>query len=155
MSEEEKDIEFAKLKNIVSVNIKFNSRYGLQYFTPEAYERFSEQLSFCRKNKVLDQHQHSNIYSYYKHNYQNYFKIRDLENAEPRKIAQQFIGKKKIRLFILNRDKNKCLKCGSEHRLQLDHIVPISKGGENKISNLQTLCGSCNSKKRDNYKDYR
>ena len=29
------------------------------------------------------------------------------------------------------------------------------KGGENKISNLQTLCKSCNSKKSDNYKDYR
>jgi 5-methylcytosine-specific restriction endonuclease McrA len=91
----------------------------------------------------------------YGHFYSNYFKIKNLNSLEPRKIAQQFISRKKIRHFIFKRDGFKCLNCGSENKLQIDHILPIAKKGENKISNLQTLCIFCNSKKRDNYKDYR
>lgn len=33
-----------------------------------------------------------------------------------------------------------------------DHIVPKSKGGLNNMTNYQTMCISCNSKKADIYK---
>ena len=44
-----------------------------------------------------------------------------------------------------------CAKCKSKNNLQIDHIVPRSIGGSDKIDNLQILCSSCN--KRKNNKD--
>lgn len=50
---------------------------------------------------------------------------------------------------------NSCLACGSKDRIEPDHVVPLSKGGQNLIGNIQPLCRSCNASKRDNIIDYR
>jgi hypothetical protein len=52
-------------------------------------------------------------------------------------------------LPVFERDGWTCQRCGSHHDLTVDHIVPRAGGGSDDPSNLQTLCRSCNSSKRD------
>ncbi len=52
-----------------------------------------------------------------------------------------------IRRAVYERDGHRCLKCGSNRRLSLDHITPVTSGGDNSVDNLQTLCLPCNLKK--------
>ena len=49
---------------------------------------------------------------------------------------------------------NVCACCKQEKTLTVDHIVPLSKGGTNKIENIQPLCLSCNSRKHDKTINY-
>lgn len=48
---------------------------------------------------------------------------------------------------ICARQRNLCAACGDECKLTKDHVVPLSMGGSNDASNLQGLCGPCNSRK--------
>lgn len=41
----------------------------------------------------------------------------------------------------------RCAHCGKRRKLTRDHVVPLCKGGTDYISNVQPLCGQCNSKK--------
>ncbi|MBE6876714.1 MAG: HNH endonuclease [Ruminococcus sp.] len=46
----------------------------------------------------------------------------------------------------------KCVACGKwfpKSEITVDHIIPKRKGGLDVISNLQAMCRSCNSSKRD------
>ncbi|PXF18480.1 MAG: hypothetical protein CXX76_01485 [Methanobacteriota archaeon] len=48
---------------------------------------------------------------------------------------------------ILLRGKGRCVKCGSRENLEIDHVVPLARGGSNRLENLQLLCQDCNRRK--------
>jgi len=60
-----------------------------------------------------------------------------------------------VRWSVLKRDNYRCVVCGAspavDHsvRLEVDHIVPVAKGGSNDLGNLRTLCQNCNVGKSD------
>lgn len=61
---------------------------------------------------------------------------------------------KKTRFEVFKRDSFTCQYCGRNAPsvlLQIDHIVPVSKGGEDEILNLITSCADCNSGKSDRH----
>lgn len=52
------------------------------------------------------------------------------------------------REFVLDRDAHTCVYCGvSGVSLQLDHVIPRSRGGADTPDNLVACCKSCNSSK--------
>jgi 5-methylcytosine-specific restriction endonuclease McrA len=71
------------------------------------------------------------------------------------KVAGRVIKKK-----VFNRDKYRCNNCGIkvqdrtpllDDSAELDHVVPLSKGGPHTYSNVQTLCRKCNQEKSNRY----
>lgn len=67
--------------------------------------------------------------------------------------GQRALMTSKLREKIKNRDHYKCCNCNlgiSNEKnllLEIDHIIPVSKGGMTIESNLQTLCWKCNRAK--------
>ncbi len=51
------------------------------------------------------------------------------------------------REYILNRDNYRCQCCGSNNNLEIDHILPWSRGGKTNSGNLQVLCRYHNRRK--------
>ena len=45
-----------------------------------------------------------------------------------------------LRMKTLHRDGFRCRHCGKAGKLEVDHILPIWKGGTDREENLQTLC---------------
>jgi 5-methylcytosine-specific restriction endonuclease McrA len=58
-------------------------------------------------------------------------------------------------LDLKRKYKFRCLRCNRRKKLFPDHVKPVSKGGTSNISNIQPLCGICNSIKSDKFIDYR
>lgn len=67
--------------------------------------------------------------------------------GEPIVMVSRMVISEKLRNEIFLRDKNQCVLCGGTTNLQIDHILPFSRGGQTTKENLQTLCRSCNLKK--------
>lgn len=56
----------------------------------------------------------------------------------------------RLRMYILRRDEYRCVYCGAEPArayLQVDHVVPRTKGGKTHPANLVTACPTCNGRK--------
>lgn|SRR5262249_25855779 len=52
-----------------------------------------------------------------------------------------------VKMFVWQRDKGRCVKCGCQELLEYDHIIPLARGGSNTERNIQLLCESCNRSK--------
>lgn len=95
------------------------------------------------------------------------------KNPEPQKAAARkrsrfAFHKRKARILqnggeltaaqwrgVCARYNHKCLRCGLRKPLTIDHVLPLSMGGNNDVSNVQPLCLDCNLQKGARHIDYR
>lgn len=56
-----------------------------------------------------------------------------------------FIVSQKERLRLYG---SPCFYCGSNEQIQIDHVIPIARGGRHSIGNLVAACAKCNNFKR-------
>jgi 5-methylcytosine-specific restriction endonuclease McrA len=83
-----------------------------------------------------------------------------LRGAAPRERLETLRAARQIRTFedwhaICAFYQHRCLRCGQQGSLVVDHVLPLSKGGGNSLGNVQPLCARCNAVKGDRIADYR
>lgn len=77
-------------------------------------------------------------------------KAQKRQKREQSKAYQRSLMTQSLRYDVIKRDGFRCQICGRSVKnnpkieLEVDHIIPISKGGKTIKSNLQTLCRECN-----------
>ena len=82
-----------------------------------------------------------------------------LLNKQSSKKIQRQLMTPELSEAIIRRDNWTCQKCGNSVfkepnlLLEVDHIIPVSKGGKTEPNNLQTLCWKCNREKSDKLDD--
>jgi len=69
------------------------------------------------------------------------------ENFERLPSARRERIPESVRLFVWQRDSGRCVQCGSNERLEFDHIIPVVEGGSSTERNVQLLCETCNRRK--------
>lgn len=83
----------------------------------------------------------------------NYNELMTIYNSNLSKQYERNKLNSKMRLMVKQRDNYTCRYCGKVMLdgvgLQIDHILPIAKGGKTELDNLQVLCSVCNRKKSD------
>lgn len=93
----------------------------------------------------------------------NNYMLESKNNKNKKLIAQSLLKKQgykfsksrphlKIRFEIFKRDDFKCVYCGRSSQevvLEVDHINPVSSGGDASYDNLATACKECNIGKKD------
>lgn len=77
------------------------------------------------------------------------------ESGSKRKIKHKQFSKRKRR-SIYEKNKGHCYLCGESvdfNSFEVEHEIPLSKGGTNDLSNLYCSCHYCNMIKRNIYHD--
>ncbi len=80
------------------------------------------------------------------------FDLQAMQNPEieGRAYQQGELMGYELREYLLHKWQRKCAYCGKKGMpLQIDHIVPRSKGGTDRASNLTLACERCNQAKGD------
>jgi 5-methylcytosine-specific restriction endonuclease McrA len=78
------------------------------------------------------------------------FDTQIMENPEVSGVEYQQgeLAGYEVREYLLEKFNRQCVYCGAvDTRLEIEHLIPRSKGGSNRVSNLAIACHKCNQKK--------
>jgi len=79
--------------------------------------------------------------------FDDFIRFSELEGEQAADRIERRPLSDRVRALVLVRDGGRCRRCGSARNLEVDHIVPLSRGGDSDDCNLQTLCRRCNRRK--------
>jgi hypothetical protein len=138
--------------NFMHLTWEYDSEIMCNY---REYNNKREDISSIRKLRIVDHHEIHRAIENLKNMLIRFQNAKQYEDNAPRRKANSITSKPEIRQAVYELHGNKCLCCGSQENICIDHVVPVYKGGKNEIENFQPLCKSCNSSKGTKIIDYR
>ena len=136
-------------KRIKDMPLKILAKHGIITRHDDLVELNVDKISFenkCEINKLCD----DKIFEFVSQKGMGVWDYRFLDNEN---IPDS------LRYLVLKESNGRCALCGitkEERPLDVDHIIPRSKGGKTVYENLQVLCSKCNrSKNNKDDQDFR
>jgi len=118
--------------------------YSQRYYILNKDELVEKSRIFHRDNKELSSTSHS---KWIKNNLEKCTMYGEKRRTLQRKLPASFTTTQWVNLILIF--DNKCAYCGKETKLQQDHFLALSKGGEYTSNNIIPACKSCNCSKHD------
>lgn len=114
------------------------------------YQKIQDEFKATLRQKRLQDPEH-------RRNIERKSRAKNKEKNRPTKNARQSIRNRILngeKFLILNKElkriyQSPCFACGSQTNQSLDHLIPLSRGGNHSVGNIITLCRSCNNQKYD------
>lgn len=115
---------------------------------------YEQQIQHWRKHPA-DRAEHQRQYAQWRHHWKYAMDVRYrlYHRSKSRKRKAQERGSRTV---MLSTDQlwrrwvefdHRCAYCGTDGDLQVEHVIPISKGGEHHLGNIVPACQSCNFSK--------
>jgi 5-methylcytosine-specific restriction endonuclease McrA len=126
-------------KTLKNMPIKVLSKHNVVKREGDLIRLEVNSLSLQQKAEILEQCQKRML---------NYIQKRGLSIWDYR-LRDSFVSDS-LRYEVLKESDGRCSLCGAtkkERPLDVDHIIPLSKGGKTTKDNLQVLCAKCNRAK--------
>lgn len=159
-----------ELKSIESFQIDKSRKDGLQPYCKECRKNHQKNYYLTHKQKFnekqkLNRMLNKDAINEYARNYYQLHKAKQSErkriyNLKNPEVAKNASAKRRSRqmkngiYLVTSKElkslyKSNCFYCGSNEKIEIDHIIPISRGGSHSIGNLVPACLSCNRSKNN------
>lgn len=152
-------------QNSSSKNLKKRKKNN-QVYRKKSLKKLEEQIAEDKKHIRRSKYKHSlssnNKSSRDNKNTKNIKNIKNTKNQENDYAEKNYVAdsRKKINIretwseslkkIALSKSNGVCCRCGKPLTIQnmtVEHVIPLSKGGTNEISNIVALCEDCNKEK--------
>lgn len=120
---------------------KLRSAKSVPHGTIDGYSNYSCRCVECTAAKRADTR------NYYIRNHVAFLERAKKRKWHLRRDARRVTAADIAKMF--NRFGGRCAYCGSDDRIEVDHVIPISRGGRHAIGNLVPACIYCNRSKND------
>jgi len=134
---------------------KENNTYFIEYYEANKEKILEKQATYYRENLQDIRARHKAYANKNKKQVAaygaNWIKENPEKNRAKRARRRALQNKASVyelpKKYIERLYKQSCVYCGSQNLIEMDHVIPLDKGGNHSIGNIAPACRACNRSK--------